>query len=346
MQDKKLIMIKILKKYRKKALERIFLIFMLSVCYISCTHSVDLDIKYGREYTGLMRLYNDTSINILENKKAGDWIFSTCRKNAIKGLISVYKDSIMFINDSFFPSGDGGSQSLDFMDFDKIVVNVSNVSGNKTLSCKYIFSLNRFSNNWTLVYAEKKEFTGEQSVYHFTDILQTDISMCNFSTEHAFMDLFANEREDVFQYKYRKSNYLDSIETQVNRMRLANVASFKNIFTLDHAEKILQDYPLNKTNVIFLNNIAYYLERTSITMPAIAILETIVSDYPDRIVSYLNLSDALLKNNLKVKAEKIYSQYTKMKNNSTVARRSLPEHATLAFAHFDSVFYRFITFYL
>jgi hypothetical protein len=313
MQDKKLIMIKILDKYREKALERIFLIFMLSACYISCTHSVDLDIKDSRECTGLTRFYNDTGIIILENKKAGDWIFSTYRKNAITGLMSVYKDSIMFINDSFFPAGDAGGQSLDFMDSDRIAVNVSNISGNKTLGCKYIFNLKGFSNNWILAYAEMKEFTGEQSVYHFTDSLQADISICNFSTEQAFMDLFANAGKDVFQYKYRKNNYLDSIEIQVNNMRLANVASFKNIFTLDHAEEILQDYPLSRTNVTFLNNIAYYLERTSITMPAIAILETIVSDYPDRTVSYLNLSDALLKNNLKIKAEKIYSQYTKMK---------------------------------
>jgi hypothetical protein len=303
-------MIKILNKRLKKALKRILQTFMLSACYISCTHSEDLNIKDSRECTGLMKFYNDTAISILENKKAGDWIFSTYRKDTIKGLISVYKDSIMFINDAFFPTGDTAGQSLDFMDSGKIAVNISE---NKTLSCRYIFKLNGSSNNWTLDYAEKREFTGEQSVYLFTDSLQADISMCNFSTEQAFMDLFASAGKDVFQYKYRKNNYLDSIEIQVNSMRLANVVSFKNIFTLDHAEEILQDYPLNRTNVIFLNNVAYYLERMSITMPAIAILETIIGDYPDRTVSYLNLSDALLKNNLKLKAEKIYSQYAKMK---------------------------------
>jgi hypothetical protein len=40
-------------------------------------------------------------------------------------------------------------------------------------------------------------------------------------------------------------------------------------------------------------------------------LETIVANYPDRTVSYLNLSDALAKNNLKIKAEKLYKQYVK-----------------------------------
>ena len=50
----------------------------------------------------------------------------------------------------------------------------------------------------------------------------------------------------------------------------------------------------------------------SITMPAIIILETIIDNYPDRTVSYLNLSDALIKNNLKIKAEKLYKQYVKL----------------------------------
>lgn len=308
-----MIMIEILNKYREKALENILLISMLAACYISCTHSVDLNTEDSRECTGLTRFYNDTAVCILENKKAGDWIFSTYRKDRLKGLISVYKDSIMFINDTFFPAGDAEHQSLDFIDPGKIAVNVSRVSGNKTLSCKYIFHLNSTSNDWMLDYAEKKEFTAEQSVYHFTDSLRANISMRNFSAEQMSMDLFANAGKNVFQYRYRRNNYLDSMEIQVNNMRLANVASFKNIFTADHAEEILQDYPVNKANVIFLNNIAYYLERMSITMPAIAILETIISDYPDRTVSYLNLKDALLKSGLKVKAEKIYSQYARMK---------------------------------
>jgi tetratricopeptide (TPR) repeat protein len=95
-------------------------------------------------------------------------------------------------------------------------------------------------------------------------------------------------------------------------MRSAGVESFKNVFTIDHAEEILQDYPVNKITAIFLNNIAYYLEQMSITVPAIAILETVIANYPERTISYLNLCDVLMKNNLKIKAEKIYRQYSQV----------------------------------
>jgi hypothetical protein len=261
-----------------------------------------------------MKFRNDTAISILESKKAGNRIFSEYRKNGMTGLISVHNDSVVFVNEAFFSAGDAEHQSFDFIDSNRIALDILYAYDSKTINCKYIFRLDDASDNWLLDYAEKKERTVEQTVYLFADSFPQNISMRDFSAEQTFESLFAKAHDNVFQYKYRKNNYPDSIEIQVNKMRLANTVSFKNIFTVEHAEEILRDYPLNKTNVIFLNNIAYYLERMSITMPAIAILETIIADYPDRTVCYLNLYDALLKNGLKVKAEKIYGQYTELKN--------------------------------
>jgi tetratricopeptide (TPR) repeat protein len=102
-------------------------------------------------------------------------------------------------------------------------------------------------------------------------------------------------------------------------MKSANVALFANIFTIDHAEEILRDYPVRKSNVPSLNNIAYYLEQMSITMPAIAILETVLDSFPDRDVAYLNLYDALTKMKLKTKAEKLYKQYLKLMNSKKLS---------------------------
>jgi hypothetical protein len=261
-----------------------------------------------------MKFHNDTAISILECKKAGNRIFSKYQKNTLTGLISVHNDSVVFVNDTFFSTGNAKYQLFNFIDSNKIALDILHVYDNKTINCKYIFRLDDTSDNWLLDYAEKKERDAEQTVYLFTDRFPQNISMCDFSAEQTSESLFAKAHDNMFQYKYRKNNYPDSIEIQVNNMRLANTVSFKNIFTVEHAEEILRDYPLHKTNVIFLNNIAYYLERMSITMPAIVILENIIADYPDRTVCYLNLYDALLKNGLKVKAEKIYNQYTKLKN--------------------------------
>jgi hypothetical protein len=66
--------------------------------------------------------------------------------------------------------------------------------------------------------------------------------------------------------------------------------------------------------VTSLNNIAYYLEQMSITMPAIAVLETVLDSFPDRGVAYLNLYNALIKVNLKTKAKNLYQQYVKLRN--------------------------------
>jgi hypothetical protein len=219
----------------------------------------------------------------------------------------------MFVNDDFFGSDD--LPEFDFADSGKIIVGQKQNYGDKTVKYKYVFQLDESSKRWLLCYVEKKETAGEpgeQCRYFFTDSLQQDFSMENLSTERFASDFFAAGNKNLFRYVYKNKNYLDSIVIQVNNMRLSNIVSFKNVFTAEHAEEILQHYPLTSINVTPLNNIAYYLEQMSIAMPSITILETIIDTYPDRTVSYLNLSDALMKNNLKIKADKIYKQYVKL----------------------------------
>jgi hypothetical protein len=259
------------------------------------------------KYTELMQFCEDTTVTILESKQSGEWMFSKSRKDTLINLISTYNDSVVFINDAFFTTEQTSYQRFDFIDSFKIEFNIGTVFNKRTTNHKYIFGFNSLSNKWLLEYAERKEFTTEQTIYLFTDKFQQDFSLEDFST-HSFSFVDNN----LFQYKYKKNKYLDSVESQVKSMKSANVTLFENIFTIDHTEEILQDYTVQKSNVTSLNNIAYYLEQMSITMPAIAILETIIDYYPDRTVSYLNLCDALTKNNLRIKAEKVYKQYVKL----------------------------------
>lgn len=285
------------------------LIIAISVCYVSCKNIAGINEiipENNQTHTKAIDFFNDTTVNVVESKKSGNWIFSKYRKDGLTGLISTYNDSVVFINDAFFATGKTEYQQFNFVDSLKVELNIVRVSGNKTISYRYIFAYRSPANKWLLEYAESKEFTAEQSVYLFTDNFGQDFSLEDFSASS-----FSFSSNSPFRYKYKKNNYLDSIEIQVRNMKSANVASFKNVFTIDHAEEILHDYSILKTNVLFLNNIAYYLEQMSIAVPAIIILETIVANYPDRTVSYLNLSDALAKNNLKIKAEKLYKQYVK-----------------------------------
>jgi hypothetical protein len=291
---------------KKRLLIRYLLIITISVCYVSCENFSDTGeiSENNQEYTQLMEFCNDTTVNIIESKKSGNWVFSKYRKDTLIGLISIYNDSVVFINSTFFTTEKTEYQQFNFVDSLKVELNIGRVSDDKTINYKYIFGFNSLLNKWLLEYAENKELTTEQSVYLFTDNFRQNFLLEDFSASS-----FSFSNNNPFRYKYKRSNYLDSIEFQVRSMKSANVVLFKNIFIIDHAEEILYDYSISKTNVLFLNNIAYYLEQMSITMPAITILETIVANYPDRTVSYLNLSDALAKNKLMIKAEKLYRQY-------------------------------------
>ncbi|MDR3245383.1 MAG: hypothetical protein LBT50_03005 [Prevotellaceae bacterium] len=293
----------------------LLLIFaMCAFCCISCKQSpaeINKISRDEREYTGLQKLITDSTINILENKKVGDRIFFKYRKNKLTGLISVHNDSVAFVNEKIFLEyNESTEQGFEFVDSAKIVFRQSLNFEDKTLNYKYIFRLNDSLNKWLLCYAETKECRTEQYTCIFTDNFSRNFSLEDFSTENFFKD-FAGYGK-LFSYTYKRKNYLDSISIQVNKMRLSDVVAFKNIFTVDHAEEILRDYPANSVNVLALNNIAYYLDRMSIMMPSIAILEVVIDDYPDRTISYLNLADALVKNNLTVKAKTIYSQYIKL----------------------------------
>ncbi|MDR2653086.1 MAG: hypothetical protein LBC68_12395 [Prevotellaceae bacterium] len=296
-------------------LKSYLLILAISASYISCNNLADIEAfpKENQEYTELMKFCNNPAVNILESKKAGDQIFAKYQNDTLTGLISVFKDSIVFINDTFFTTEMTEYQQFDFIDSLKIKFTANQTSENETVNYRYIFRFDDSSSKWLLEYAEKKEITAGQSIYYFTDNVQQNFSLENFSLKQSPSILFTNTNSRLFSYKYKENKYLDSVEIQVNRMKLANVSSFGNIFTIDHAEEILRDYPVNKITVLSLNNISYYLEQMSIAIPAIAILETIIDNNPDRIVSYINLSDALAKNNLKVKAEKIRKQYDKLK---------------------------------
>lgn len=297
------------------------LIITISACYVSCTNfdGINETPENNQKHSRLIEFCSDTTVNIVESKKSGNWIFSKYRKDGLTGLISIYNDSLVFVNEAFFATGKTEYQQFNFIDSLKVELDIARVSGNKTIGYKYIFGYDSLLNKWLLEYAENKESTAEQSVYLFTGNLGQDFSLEDFSANS-----FSLVNNNPFRYKYRKNNYLDSVEIQVRNMKSANVASFGKIFTIDHAEEILRDYSILKTNVIYFNNIAYYLEQMSITMPAIIILETILANYPDRTVSYLNLSDALAKNKLRIKAEKLYKQYVKLVK-TTGKQKEIPQ---------------------
>ncbi|MEX3984674.1 tetratricopeptide repeat protein [Paraburkholderia sp. EG287A] len=79
----------------------------------------------------------------------------------------------------------------------------------------------------------------------------------------------------------------------------------------------MQDYDvseisghLSRENVGDINDLAFYLSRNGRSYEAIQVLETIVSDFPDRVVAKLNLADAYWDNSFKEKAKNLYRRYS------------------------------------
>ena len=66
---------------------------------------------------------------------------------------------------------------------------------------------------------------------------------------------------------------------------------------------------VDSDNVADFNNIAYFLIENGRSGDAIALLEEIVKEFPDRIVAKLNLADAYWNVDIVRKARKLYGQY-------------------------------------
>jgi hypothetical protein len=252
------------------------------------------------------------SANIKEIKKAGKWTFVRYENSGSAGFAAMFNDSTVFAN-SKFPVDE-----FYFTDLSKMVAVLKQVRDDKNVVFKYIFKLNVSSNIWTLSYAEKKECTEMQDTYYFTSDFGRKTVLNDFES-------FDFERDGVQRYVFAKKNSLEYISEQLRNMRNDNIVLLKEVFTPEHAEELLQYYPVNPQNVITLNNIGFYLGQTSVNLPAIIILEAVLKEYPNRAIACLNLGDVFMKINMKIKGKAYYSLYIRLmkekgKKNEIVQR--------------------------
>lgn len=83
-----------------------------------------------------------------------------------------------------------------------------------------------------------------------------------------------------------------------------------------------------KTQIATINNIAYYMERNGMYASAIDLLTKVIAADPERIPAYLNLGDALFKNNENSEARKNYLIYSqKMKQSGK--ENKIPERVRI-----------------
>ncbi|MFD1261422.1 tetratricopeptide repeat protein [Entomomonas asaccharolytica] len=116
------------------------------------------------------------------------------------------------------------------------------------------------------------------------------------------------------------SSYKEVTESRVQKdinERLEKRISLYNNGKVDEAIKDIDVYDavsystvLNDENLVFLNDLAFYLEKENPTASAL-ILEKILAKYPNRMVAKLNLADAywaILEGN-SPKIKQLYQEY-------------------------------------
>ncbi|MDH5034376.1 tetratricopeptide repeat protein [Chryseobacterium cucumeris] len=95
--------------------------------------------------------------------------------------------------------------------------------------------------------------------------------------------------------------------------------------TENEINQLLKQYPLNEKIVNDYNNIAYYQEQNKDYKSSISILDKILSQYPDRVVAWLNYADAKWGLNNKQESKEAYIKYFNLMNSQSKDMSRVPQ---------------------
>jgi len=95
--------------------------------------------------------------------------------------------------------------------------------------------------------------------------------------------------------------------------------------TENEINQLLKQYPLNEKTVNDYNNIAYYQEQNKDYKSSISILDKILSQYPDRVVAWLNYADAKWGLNNKQESKEAYIKYYNLMNSQSKDMSRVPQ---------------------
>lgn len=132
---------------------------------------------------------------------------------------------------------------------------------------------------------------------------------------------FVNQHD----FHYENNTYYLSYEFLKKIPQL--IKAKKLILNIDDLKEYIEIEPLTAENVIDYNDIAFYNTSTKDgNMASIFLLNEIISNFPDRVVAYLNLGDSYWEINNKLKAKESYQKYINLmkiqgKDSSKIPKR-------------------------
>lgn len=127
-----------------------------------------------------------------------------------------------------------------------------------------------------------------------------------------------NESKECYNVYQFEEGLIDISRSIMNK-------DISQISDVDRYRQLFVSYPLTKSNVLYYNNIAFFLEQRSLYAESIFILENVIENFPSRVVAYVNLGDAYWKYDHKDKAIEAYHRYielmTKTEKTSLIPKR-------------------------
>ncbi len=109
-------------------------------------------------------------------------------------------------------------------------------------------------------------------------------------------------------YNCQKNLSLNSLFNKIQQLYNSN--NKDDIYGYSYYVKsVINCFPLQSNNLTTYNDLAYYLQESGNNEEAIYLLEKIITQFPNRVVAYLNLADAYWNTNQKEKAKAHYKKY-------------------------------------
>lgn len=124
-----------------------------------------------------------------------------------------------------------------------------------------------------------------------------------------------NAKYGMITYRYQEGKYLpmQSKAPEVFDLKQIEEQAKKGL-NFKHAmlKAMLHENWLSKENLESYNNIAYYLQKAGHNKEAILLLKSILNEFPNRAVAYLNIGDAYFGMSNSFKSSQSYAQYIKL----------------------------------
>jgi hypothetical protein len=173
------------------------------------------------------------------------------------------------------------------------------------------FEYNSLVNNWCLVkmITVTSAISGEGYMPPIVEIDYKDGSI-GINGETIEISKRSVERSEIRKTRMQKHliDLNDSLTGLYKGKQIKNIQ--KSFYNINHIGELMYNIPISNTTLEIYNNLGYYFSFTDTALPtALYILEKIITQFPQRIVAYLNCADAYFNLGEKEKATLLYRKY-------------------------------------